>query len=316
MSRDINIKDLKIYFNTKEGKVRAVDEVSVTFQSGKITGIIGETGSGKSVLGLGILNLVSNNSIVSGSILYEDKDLLKLKEKELREIRGKKIALIPQNPSSSFNPILKIGSHINELFYYHAKEKKSSCKSKSLDILRKFSFSNTDLIYNSYGFQLSGGMSQRVLAAIGTALNPNWIIADEPTKGLDAIIRKQVYEVFCDLRSNMGVSMILITHDLMLAKKLCDEVMVMYAGKIIERGSKDSVFNTPLHPYTKGLIDSQPNKKLMPIDGIAPSLINLPKECRFFQRCKVAKKSCSDYEPVLFDVNGSKVRCFIYDKSL
>lgn len=316
MSRDINIKDLKIYFNTKEGKVRAVDGVSVTFQSGKITGIIGETGSGKSVLGLGILNLVSNNSIVSGSILYEDKDLLKLKEKEIREIRGKKMALIPQNPSSSFNPILKVGSHINELFYYHEKEKKSSCKSKSLDILRKFSFSNTDLIYNSYGFQLSGGMSQRVLAAIGTALKPNWVIADEPTKGLDAIIRKQVYEVFYDLRSNMGVSMILITHDLMLAKKLCDEVIVMYAGKIIEKGSKDSIFNRPLHPYTRGLIDSQPNKKLMPIDGIAPSLTNLPKGCRFFPRCKVAIKSCADYEPVLFDVNGSKVRCFIYDKSL
>ncbi|MCC0680766.1 ABC transporter ATP-binding protein [Clostridioides sp. ES-S-0005-03] len=316
MNRDISIKDLKIHFNTKEGKVRAVDGISRTFQSGKITGIIGETGSGKSVLGLGILNLVSNNSTVSGSVLYEEKDLLKIKENEIREIRGKKIALIPQNPSSSFNPILKIGSHMNELFYYHGKEKKNSCKSKSLEILKNFFFSNSELVYNSYGFQLSGGMSQRALAAIGTALKPNWVIADEPTKGLDAIIRKQVYEVFYDLRSNMGVSMILITHDLMLAKKLCDEVVVMYAGKIIEEGTKNSIFNNPLHPYTRGLIDSQPNKKLIPIEGIAPSLTNLPKGCRFSPRCKVAKKTCIDYEPRLFDVNGSKVRCFLYDKSL
>lgn len=316
MNTNINIEDLKIHFNTREGKVRAVDGVSLTFQSGKITGIIGETGSGKSVLGLGVLKLIANNSTISGRILYEEKNLLSLNEKEMKEIRGKNIALIPQNPSNSFNPILKIGSHINELFYYHKKDKKSVCERKTLDVLKRFSFSTIYGVYNSYGFQLSGGMSQRALAAMGMALNPNWIIADEPTKGLDAIIRKQVYEVFDDLRCNMGVSMILITHDLMLAKKLCDEVVVMYAGKIIEQGTKDSIFNNPLHPYTRGLIDSQPNKKLIPIEGIAPKLTDLPSGCRFSPRCKVAKELCCNYEPELFEVKGSKVRCFLYDKSL
>jgi peptide/nickel transport system ATP-binding protein len=316
MNTDINIKNLNVHFRTREGIVKAVDGVDIKFNSGKVTGIIGETGSGKSVLGLSILNLIASNATISGSILFEDKNLLCLKEKEIKKIRGNKIALVPQNPYTAFNPLLKIGSHINELFYYHEKEKRCICKNKTLEILKKFSFSDDKIVYSSYGFQLSGGMSQRALVAMGTALKPKWIIADEPTKGLDAIIRNQVYKVFNDLKEDIGVGIILITHDLMLAKKICNEVVVMYAGKIIEIGEKEKVFNSPMHPYTQGLIDSQPHKKLIPIEGVAPSLTNLPKGCRFYSRCKYSKEICESREPELFDVYGVRVRCFLYDKSL
>ena len=157
-------------------------------------------------------------------------------------------------------------------------------------------------------------MSQRALTAMGSALNPQWIIADEPTKGLDAVIRKQVYQVFKDLKEEQGVSMLLITHDLMLASRLCDEIIVMYAGKILEKGTSDKVFNNPMHPYTQGLIDAQPSKKLVPLEGIAPSLTNLPTGCRFHPRCKYAKEVCRFEEPQIYTVKGSKVRCYLYDK--
>ncbi|MEG2289047.1 MAG: ABC transporter ATP-binding protein [Clostridium sp.] len=313
MDKDITISDLVVHFYTKEGMVRAVDGVDLVFSHGKITGIVGETGSGKSVLGLSILNLIASNAKRSGSVFYKDEDLLSMDSEKIRNIRGKEIALIPQNPSTAFNPILKVGEHINELFYYH--ENKKCCKEKALDVLKRFSFSSVESVYNSYSFQLSGGMSQRALTAMGMALNPNWIIADEPTKGLDAIIRKQVYSVFKELKTDSGVSMILITHDLMLARKLCDEVVVMYAGKVLEQGSNYEIFNYPKHPYTKGLIDAQPSRKLIPLEGMAPSLTKLPNGCRFNPRCKYARERCKNEEPGMYSVDSSKVRCFLYDKS-
>lgn len=315
MNTDIKISDLMIHFYTKEGMVRAVDGVDLVFKEGKITGIVGETGSGKSVLGLSILNLLANNAKKTGNIFYKDEDLLSINEEKIRNIRGKEISLIPQNPSTAFNPILKVGEHINELFYYHEKEKKKSCKEKTLEVLRKFSFLSSERVYNSYSFQLSGGMSQRALTAMGMALNPKWIIADEPTKGLDAIVRKQVYSVFKGLKENSGVSMILITHDLMLARKLCDEIVVMYSGKVLEQGSKKGIFNSPKHPYTEGLIDAQPNRKLIPLKGMAPSLTNLPQGCKFHTRCKYVKERCRREEPDMYSTEDSKVRCFLYDKS-
>jgi len=314
MEEDIKIENLKVYFNTKEGDVKAVDGIDLTLKRGNIIGIVGETGSGKSVLGLSILGLLAKNAKIEGNIFYNNKNLLTLKNQELRKIRGKEIALIPQNPETAFNPIYNVGSQISELFYYHNKEKKSKSKEKTIKILEKFSFKNSNKVYSSYGFQLSGGMKQRVLSAMGMALEPKWIIADEPTKGLDAIIRNQVYDVFKNLKENMGVSMILITHDLMLAKKLCDEVIVMYAGKILEKGSKEDIFENPKHPYTKGLIDAQPNKKLIPLDGVAPSLTNLPDGCRFHPRCKYKKKLCMEKEAKLYKVDSCEVRCFLYDR--
>ncbi|MBZ9634857.1 ABC transporter ATP-binding protein [Clostridium sp. FP1] len=315
MNVDIKISDLMIHFYTKEGMVRAVDGVDLVFNNGKITGIVGETGSGKSVLGLSILNLLASNAKKSGSIFYKDEDLLSMDEERIQNIRGKVISIIPQNPSTAFNPILKIGEHINELFYYHEKVKKKFCKEKTLDVLRKFSFLSPERIYNSYSFQLSGGMSQRALTAMGMALNPKWIIADEPTKGLDAIIRNQVYNVFKGLKADKGVSMIVITHDLMLARKLCDEIVVMYGGKVLEQGDKEEIFSSPKHPYTRGLIDAQPNRKLIPIEGMAPNLTNLPNGCRFHTRCKYVKEICRVSEPDMYSTEGSKVRCFLYDKS-
>lgn len=315
MNTNIEILDLIIHFYTKEGMVKAVDGVDFKFNGGKITGIVGETGSGKSVLGLSILNILANNAKVSGNILYKDKDLLSLDKEGMRKIRGSEISLIPQNPATAFNPVLKVGKHIDELFYYHNDEKKNNCKSKTLNILNKFLFNDVEAVYDSYNFQLSGGMSQRALTAMGMALNPKWIIADEPTKGLDAVIRKQVYKVFKELKDKNGVSMILITHDLFLANNLCDEVVVMYAGKILEQGSKEEIFNNPKHPYTRGLIDAQPSKKLIPLEGIAPSLTNLPQGCRFHPRCKYAKDICRMKEPKMYPVDNAKVRCFLYDKS-
>ncbi|WP_099335511.1 ABC transporter ATP-binding protein [Clostridium cadaveris] len=315
MNTDIEIKDLMIHFYTKEGFVKAVDGIDLLLKTRKIIGIVGETGSGKSVLGLSILNLLADNAKKSGSILYKGNDLLSLDNENIRKIRGREISLIPQNPATAFNPILKIGNQINELYYYHEIETKKMCKIRSLDHLKKFFFNKEKRVYNSYNFQLSGGMSQRALTAMGSALNPKWIIADEPTKGLDATIRKQVFKVFKNLKEEQCVSMVLITHDLMLANRLCDEIIVMYAGKILEKGSSYTIFNSPLHTYTRGLIDAQPSKKLIPLEGIAPNLTNLPTGCRFHPRCKYAKDICKFEEPEMYNVNGSEVRCFLYDKS-
>lgn len=308
---DININNVSIRFKTKEGYVRAVNEVNITFKKERITGLIGETGSGKSVLGMSILKLLASNGEVQGEINYKNQNLLGLKEKEIEKIRGVEIGFVPQNPGTSLNPIMKIKKQLREGFCYHQGDSKKEGEIKALDFLKNFSFENPKAIGKSYPFQLSGGMKQRVLCAMGSELLPPWLIADEPTKGLDAIIRYDVYEVFKKLKESLNISMIVITHDLRLAKKVCDEIAVLYCGRILEEGS--DIFENPKHPYTIGLIEAQPHKNLKPLPGNPQGLIDLPKGCSFHPRCSQAMNRCKVEEPELFKVPKGRVRCFKYD---
>jgi peptide/nickel transport system ATP-binding protein len=312
LDNNIYLEDVTISFTTKAGNVHAVNHVDMTFNSGEITGMIGETGSGKSVLGMSVLRLLAANSLITGNIIYKNIDLLQLNEKELNQIRGKIISFIPQNPDAAFDPTMTIGKQIIEGYLYHNKKSKTTGISHGIWQLQNYSFHEPQKTFNSYSFQLSGGMRQRALCAMGTAHSPEWIIADEPTKGLDAIIRQQVSQVFQDLKTTTTSSIILITHDLRLAQRICDAVIVLYAGTVLEQGPADKIFAEPLHPYTCGLIDAQPHRKLLPLFGMPPSLIDLPAGCKFHPRCSCRKDICCLTEPALQDVNGRQVRCWKY----
>lgn len=313
MNENIKITNLNVHFKTKNGNVRAVDNVSLELEQGKVIGLIGETGSGKSVLGLSILSLLAHNAIVSGSICYKDRDLLSLDKRAMMKLRGKEIALVPQNPGTALNPIVRVGRQIAEGIILHGGASKKEAINEAMLLLKSFMMGNNSL--RAYPFELSGGMKQRILAAIGIACNPLWLIADEPTKGLDAIVRRQVYDTFSRIKERNDMGILLITHDLMLAKRLCDKIAVMYAGDILEFGPSREVLENPKHPYTRGLIDSQPQRNLKPMQGNSPSLINPPKGCKFHPRCGYALEKCTLEKPLFHDtVMGSEVRCFLFDK--
>lgn len=312
MDNHIYLENVTVSFPAKAGTVQAVNQVDAVFNRGEITGIIGETGSGKSVLGRAVLRLTAANSRITGRIIYKNADLLQLTEAELNQIRGKTIAFIPQNPDTAFNPTMTIGQQIMEGPVYHKKTSKGAAKLQAIRQLQRYAFPEPHKIVHSYSFQLSGGMRQRALCAMSTALSPEWLIADEPTKGLDAMIRRQVCQLFFDLKENMQVSIIMITHDLRLAQKLCDTIIVLYAGTIFEQGTTGELFQTPLHPYTCGLINAQPHKSLLPLPGMPPSLIDLPPGCKFQPRCPEQTELCRLQEPALQAVNGRRVRCWKY----
>lgn len=316
MSCDIVIKDLKVYFETSEGQVRAVDGVSLHLAHGKTVGLIGETGSGKSVLGLSILGLLADNALLCGQILYKNQNLLSLETKKIRRLRGKEIALIPQNPGTALNPRLKVGTQITEALTLHKKYTKKQAREFALQLLEELKLPSPHKNINAYPFELSGGMKQRILAAMGISCAPLWLIADEPTKGLDAVLRIQVFELMQKIMENTGAGMLLITHDLLLAKKLCAEVAVMYAGQIIEQGESQAIFENPKHPYTIGLIAAQPVKSFRPMMGFSPSLTEPPTGCKFHPRCKCKMARCSEENPDLFEGgSGVKVRCFLFAES-
>jgi len=305
----LSIKNLTTVFNSKEGQIRACNNVSLDIGCGKIVGLIGETGCGKSVLGMSILNLLCKNATTSGQIIYKGQDLLSLTEKELRRIRGKEIALLPQSPSTSLNPVLKIGEQISEGLQCFSKAKKNIVMEKNLKMLKSLGFNNPKKVIGQYPHQLSGGMKQRVLAALSISGEPSLLIADEPTKGLDAVLRGQVVELLRQLTRTTGTSLLLITHDLRIAAQLCDEIAVMYSGEIIENGFAKQVLNQPAHPYTQGLLSSLPEMGLHPIPGYSPSLLEYLPGCRFYSRCMLRKEVCNLNPISLSKVNGSYVRC-------
>lgn len=309
-------KDLAVSFITREGAVKAVSGVDLAIKKGEIMGLVGETGCGKSVLGLAIMGLLPANAEVKGTVTYKGLNINGLPEKEIKRIRGKEIALIPQSPSASLNPVLKIGVQVAEVLHLHQQLPWKKAHQAAIEMLRSFDLPEPDKRAEEYPHQLSGGMKQRVLAAMGIAGEPSLLIADEPTKGLDALIRVQVVDIFRQLALKTSVSMLLITHDLKVASLLCHNIAVMYAGEIIELGPTKEILHAPRHPYTKGLLASLPANGLVPIKGISPSLLELPAGCKFHPRCELATLNCTKMHPRLHIVADScKVRCYCNDQS-
>lgn len=310
MNQDIVLKDAKVYFPVRQGYVKAVDNVNIRFPENKITGIIGESGCGKSVLGMYLLGLLPEYAKKSGEIWYEGRNLESLSLKERRKLRGKKLGLIPQNPGDSLNPARKIRGQIQEAIRLLDKNEQKERSSSGL--LMEFGFKKQQLshVENAYPFMLSGGMQQRAVAAMGVASRPRWILADEPSKGLDMTLRKQMYETLELVRQQEIQGMIIITHDLVLAGNLCNYIAVMYAGQIMEAG--ENVLKNPLHPYTRGILNSLPENGMHPMKGIAPAPGEYECGCRFAPRCAYASEQCFRREPEFQEKDGQKVRCYLY----
>ncbi|AKB49614.1 Oligopeptide transport ATP-binding protein OppD [Methanosarcina barkeri str. Wiesmoor] len=307
----LEIRDLDVFFETNEGYVKAVNKVSLNIKKGECIGIIGETGSGKSVVGQSVLRLLANNAHVSGSIYFHGMDLLEMDIKEIKNIRGKEISLIPQNPAKSLNPVLKNGKQVIEVF-----DNKNITfpekREKIISIMKQLLFKNVNHVCNSYPHQLSGGMKQRLLAAIALCSDPELLIADEPTKGLDPDSVDKVCELFMHIKSDHKRTMLIITHDLDFALSICDLIAVMYSGEIVEVNRAKKIINSPSHPYTQGLVNALPRNGLVPLPGQSPSRIFLPTGCFFSQRCKFNSASCVSEHPLLREFEGGVVRCHMY----
>ncbi len=304
----LEIRDLKVSFFTEDGVVRVLNGIDLVISKNEKLGLIGETGCGKTVLAHTIIRLLPENCKIDGEILYKGRELLKLSEDEMRRVRGKEIAMVFQNPLSSLNPLLSVGSQISEVL-----KPKNRAWEKAIGFLRKVGIPSPEKRAKEYPHEFSGGMRQRVMIAIALACNPSLIIADEPTKGLDMTIKAQIVELIKEVTRDKA--MLLITHELGVAKELCQRVAVMYAGKIIEEGLLDEVFSNPLHPYTRGLLDSHPSRGLKPIKGMTPSLINLPEGCAFYPRCDLAMERCKKNMPNFVGDKNHRVRCFFADRS-
>jgi oligopeptide/dipeptide ABC transporter ATP-binding protein len=302
--------------------VKAVDNVSFDIFNGEILGIAGESGSGKSVTAHSIINLIPSppGKILSGEILYKGKDILKLSKNELKNIRGKEIGMIFQEPSVSLNPVLKIKSQIFESLMLDKKLNKKDIKKKALTLLKDVGITNPESSLNSYPHQLSGGMKQRIMIAIALSRNPSLLIADEPTTSLDVTTQKQIIDLLVNIKkSRTNFSILLITHNLGLIKQICDRVIIMYGGKIQEIGEMRKLFENPLHPYTKGLVDCFPDPnsittgRINGIPGNIPDAIDYPSGCKFHPRCKDAINLCEKIEPELLEKEKTHfVRCHLY----
>jgi peptide/nickel transport system ATP-binding protein len=316
----LDVKGLKVRFTTEDGIVRAVDDVSFALERGKVLGIVGESGSGKSVTAMTLLGLTRDkNTAFEGEVLYGGEDLLTLPESRLREVRGNEIAMIFQDPMTSLNPVYTVGDQIVEAIVTHEQASKQEAKRRAIELLRQVGIPNPQQRVNEYPHQFSGGMRQRAMIAMALSCNPDVLIADEPTTALDVTIQAQILELLDRLRADFDSAVILITHDLGVVAEVADEIVVMYAGRIVERGSKREVFYDPQHPYTWGLLGSIPRldrpkpKKLHSIEGAPPSLINLPQGCKFRPRCPHAFEKCIE-EPELanrVEERGHLDRCWL-----
>lgn len=316
----LKVNNLKTYFYTDEGVIPGVDGVNIELDKGETLAIVGESGCGKSVTSLSILRLIPNppGRIIEGEILYNGKDLLKLSEKEMRSIRGNEISMIFQEPMTSLNPVFTVGRQIMESLIIHQKLSKVQAREKAIEMLKLVGIPLPERRVDNYPHQLSGGMRQRVMIAMALACNPKILIADEPTTALDVTIQAQILRLMCDLKKKMDTSIILITHDLGVVAQIAENVMVMYAGKAVEYASVKDLFKNPMHPYTKGLLQSIPKinydqEKLYNIKGNVPSPRNYPKGCRFSPRCEEAEAICYEKEPELINLDHNRrVRCWKY----
>ena len=319
MEELLRVEDLKTYFLTYEGTIKAVDGISLTINKGETLGLVGESGCGKSVTALSIMRLVQSppGKIVGGKIFFEGKNLLDLSEKEMRKIRGCKISMIFQEPMTSLDPMFTIGSEIMEVLQLHQNLKKDEAKKKAIESLCTVRFPDPEKRIDDYPHELSGGMRQRVMIAMALSCNPALLIADEPTTALDVTIQSQILKLIDDLRKEFNTSVLLITHDLGVIAKTCDNVALMYAGYIVEYTDVYTFFREPLHPYAKGLMKSIPRldseiKKLEIIKGLVPNLLDLPSGCPFHPRCDFCFELCTKKMPELINIGKNHlVRCHL-----
>ena len=315
----LDIRGLTTSFATAEGVAQAVDTASLTLEQGETLALVGESGCGKSVLGLSVLGLVPDppGRVTAGQALFDGRDLLALSERELQDIRGRRIAMIFQEPMTSLNPVLRIGEQIAETLRRHFGASRAEAAERAVQALARVGIPDPAAHARSYPHQLSGGMRQRVMIAMAISCSPEVIIADEPTTALDVTIQAQILELLMELREQAGSSGLLITHDLGVVARISRRVAVMYAGRIVEEGPVRGLFREPLHPYTRGLLGSLPvpgrRGGLTPIPGIVPSIYHLPTGCRFHPRCPDAMDICRATEPEHLDLgDGRRVRCWLH----
>ncbi|EGT4519351.1 ABC transporter ATP-binding protein [Clostridioides difficile] len=317
----IEVKDLKVYFHTDKGIVKSVNEVNFNINEGETIGIVGESGCGKSVTAMSLMKLLPTSKIECGEIIFRGKDILKMNEDELMGIRGNEISMIFQEPMTSLNPAFTIGSQIIEGIMIHQDLSKEEAKKKVIDMIKLVEIPRAEEIYNSYPHELSGGMRQRIMIAMALSCNPKLLIADEPTTALDVTIQAQILDIMKNIKEKLNTSIMMITHDLGVVAEMCDKVLVMYAGKIIEVAEVVELFKNPKHPYTIGLLKSKPalgknkDKRLYSIPGQVPNPIGMPDSCYFSDRCEKVCDKCRTQIPPLIELNsGHSIACWLYKK--
>jgi oligopeptide/dipeptide ABC transporter ATP-binding protein len=305
--RLLEIRDLKTHFFTRKGVAKVLDGLSFHVGKGEIVGLVGESGSGKSVTGFSIVRLLKHpGRIVGGEIVFEGRDLTRLSEEEIEEVRGKQVSMIFQNPRSSLNPVISIGEQISQVLRYRRGMSKREAWQGAIDLLRTVHIPEPERRMQSFPHQMSGGMAQRVMIAMAISCSPKLLIADEPTTGLDVTIEYQIIQLLKEMRDLTGTSVIVITHDLNMAAEVCDRIMVMYAGRIVEEAPVRDFFTTPRHPYTVGLLASRPSlavdADIPTIPGNVPDLIKRPAGCPFHPRCRWATELCSEQDPAFREI--------------
>lgn len=317
----LKIQNLRTSFQTDQGPVPVVKDVSFSIGSGEVVGIVGESGCGKSVTSLSIMRLIpERNGVVSGEVLFNGQNLNRLSERQMRSIRGNEIAMIFQEPMTSLNPVFTIGEQLREAVLIHQKIGKRSADALAVSMLKEVGLPRADQIMKEYPHQLSGGMRQRVMIAMAMICSPNLLIADEPTTALDVTIQAQILELMKSFNRKTGTAIMLITHDLGVVAEMCERVIVMYAGKIVEEGDVQSVFRTPKHPYTVGLLKSVPDirikkDRLYSIQGNVPKPGSIQAGCEFAPRCPHAMSRCIEESPNLVDTGaGQKVSCWLFQE--
>lgn len=316
----IEVKDLKVSFFTPAGEVKAVGGISYELGYGEVMGIVGESGSGKSVEAYTIMGLLASpGKVVGGDITFEGEHILEYDKKQMEDFRGNKVSMIFQNPMTCLNPVYTIGNQLTEALLCHSKEiSKDEAKARAIEMLKLVGINNPEKRMKQYPHELSGGMRQRVMIAMGLICNPKLLIADEPTTALDVTIQAQIIELMKDLQKKINMSIIFITHNLGVVAEICDKVSVMYAGKIVEQGKVNDIFYSPSHPYTKGLLRSMPRvdesvyERLIPIEGSPVDMLNPPEGCGFGARCEHCMKICLRKEPPTVDLgDGHVAKCWL-----
>lgn len=317
----LSLKDLKVSFFNNSGEVKVIRGVSFNLEKGEVLGVVGESGSGKSVTSMSIIKLLKGTGkITNGEIVYKGENLVNKIEKEMMKIRGNDIAMIFQDPMTSLNPVFTVGTQISDVIRRHQGLSKTEAKNKAIEMLRMVGIPSPEERYNNYPHEFSGGMRQRAIIAMALSCEPELLIADEPTTALDVTIQAQILELLMELKEKMDTSIILITHDLGVVANTCNRVIVMYGGLIMEEGTVDDIFYNPMHPYTKGLLQSLPKKdtkkrqRLVPIKGNPPDLSNAIEGCPFAERCPYVMDICKKQQPKYYGENAHRAMCWLLDR--